>query len=314
MMQSRAIHGNMEMAKRSGLSCFRTKAAPLTQRNHASSPSVKRWVPTSLSRRCRPIGVPGGVRLLPAYYSGLQTISRKRGSEMKLVILDERITDTFNPHRCYICSGWFFVQKVEWTLYADDGTEGLEALGDVCSNCLQESDEHIRALLLKQAEACDTESKQADFRVYCLDYAFSAPDEARSMISEDLEIWRADRIGFACEADRFREFASCALVEREFRIKPTKDERDGWVYLLGSPEGYCKIGRAKRVSERLLQIGLQLPFRVELLHTIKVSDCIWAERFLHQKFATCRMNGEWFLLSDSDISWIKSLGRLEPEG
>lgn len=89
-------------------------------------------------------------------------------------------------------------------------------------------------------------------------------------------------------------------------------ETSGHVYLIGCPEGYCKIGRTKHLSTRLLALGLQLPFRVELLHSIAVSDPVWAERFLHKKLSHCRANGEWFLLTAEDIQWIKSLSRLEP--
>jgi hypothetical protein len=85
----------------------------------------------------------------------------------------------------------------------------------------------------------------------------------------------------------------------------------GFVYLVGSPDGYCKIGRAKEIHARIAAINLQLPFRVELIHSIETSDMVWAERWLHKKYAHCRMNGEWFLLTAEDINWIKSLTRLE---
>lgn len=86
----------------------------------------------------------------------------------------------------------------------------------------------------------------------------------------------------------------------------------GHVYLLGSPDGYCKIGRTVQLSQRLLSLSLQLPFKVELIHSIPTSDPVWAERYLHRRFGQCRLNGEWFLLSKQDIEWIGSLTRLEP--
>jgi hypothetical protein len=91
-----------------------------------------------------------------------------------------------------------------------------------------------------------------------------------------------------------------------------KSRNYGFVYLVGSDDGmFCKIGRAKDVSKRLEQIKLQLPYKIKLLHTIRVSDSIWAESYLHRKYRHCRMNGEWFKLSDSDIRDIKSITRLE---
>jgi hypothetical protein len=97
------------------------------------------------------------------------------------------------------------------------------------------------------------------------------------------------------------------------RTPKAENKRAGYVYLLGSEDGYSKIGRAKNVSKRLEQIKLQMPFKLRLIHTIRVSDCVWAESYLHKKFRHARKNGKWFKLSDTDIRWIKSLTTLEPE-
>lgn len=88
---------------------------------------------------------------------------------------------------------------------------------------------------------------------------------------------------------------------------------DGYVYLLGAPDFY-KIGRAKNVDSRVKQLGIQLPWEIDLVHTIPCEDYISAERKLHRKFSDRRANGEWFMLTPDDVKWIKSIYRMYREG
>lgn len=88
----------------------------------------------------------------------------------------------------------------------------------------------------------------------------------------------------------------------------------GFVYLISSPDGHYKIGCSKDVPTRSKALGIQLPYPVELIHTIKASDMYWAEGHLHNTYSDKRTNGEWFRLEDADVEWIKSLTELEPEG
>jgi len=65
---------------------------------------------------------------------------------------------------------------------------------------------------------------------------------------------------------------------------------------------YYKIGRTKNPTKRNQQIKLQLPFQAEFVHQIYTDDEVWLEQFWHQRFAFKRRNGEWFELSDEDVS------------
>lgn len=94
-----------------------------------------------------------------------------------------------------------------------------------------------------------------------------------------------------------------AWLEREW--KP-----NGYVYFLGG-HGYCKIGRAKRVTSRVKQLAIQLPWPVELVHVIPCADYAKSESALHRYFADQRANGEWFFLSDSDLEFIKAIKRMK---
>lgn len=82
---------------------------------------------------------------------------------------------------------------------------------------------------------------------------------------------------------------------------------EGYVYLLQSPSKAYKIGRTRTPENRLKTFGVQLPFEVEYICLIATSDMYRLERQLHQRFATKRINGEWFALTPEDIEFIKGL-------
>jgi hypothetical protein len=104
-----------------------------------------------------------------------------------------------------------------------------------------------------------------------------------------------------------------AIHELMYPITPPipSGDRSGYVYLVQSVTGYYKIGRAKDPRKRTKTFGVKLPFEIELAHIIACADYLQAESYLHEKFADKRANGEWFLLSEGDVVYIKSLERLD---
>lgn len=89
---------------------------------------------------------------------------------------------------------------------------------------------------------------------------------------------------------------------------PTPTSRNpGYVYLLQSPTGAYKIGRTINPANRLKTFTVKLPFEVEYICTIKTPDMVALEQELHARFASKRINGEWFALNDEDIAYIKGL-------
>jgi len=98
-------------------------------------------------------------------------------------------------------------------------------------------------------------------------------------------------------------------MEYESRLSPlspqkpkTPRESPGYIYLVrgvGTP--WYKIGKSKNPEVRSKQLGTQGPFKHELIHTIRVSDMKLHEEYWHNHFATKRVEGEWFTLSDGDV-------------
>jgi hypothetical protein len=79
----------------------------------------------------------------------------------------------------------------------------------------------------------------------------------------------------------------------------------GYVYLIRYGE-YHKIGIAKNVRERIVQMQVGLPEVVTIVHTIPTNNMIRAETMLHERYAAYRVRGEWFRLSEDHLDFICS--------
>ena len=76
--------------------------------------------------------------------------------------------------------------------------------------------------------------------------------------------------------------------------------KPGFVYL-ASGNGSFKIGRSWNLESRESYLTIKLPFPVQIVHAIRAKDCVQAERYWHERFATKRVRGEWFDLTDTDV-------------
>lgn len=93
-----------------------------------------------------------------------------------------------------------------------------------------------------------------------------------------------------------------------------REYRPGIIYLLHDTlgtlqpiQGAYKIGRTSQLNFRMQTYGLQRR-QLTLLHTVRVSDVIWAETFLLRCLEDRRIHSrEWFNLSTDDVAWIKAL-------
>lgn len=76
----------------------------------------------------------------------------------------------------------------------------------------------------------------------------------------------------------------------------------GHIYLIGCQKfHWYKIGKSNDASIRVTELGILLPFRIEVIAVWKVANHHEAERLLHEQFAQKRINGEWFNLSYADM-------------
>lgn len=86
----------------------------------------------------------------------------------------------------------------------------------------------------------------------------------------------------------------------------------GWVYVLdtgldidpSSEVRIYKIGRATKLDRRVKQLKIAFPRIVSVAYAFYHCDHVAAEKELHEKFASKRMNGEWFKLDYSDLGAI----------
>lgn len=79
----------------------------------------------------------------------------------------------------------------------------------------------------------------------------------------------------------------------------------GYVYLIGSRKfHWYKIGRSKLPDLRVKQIGVLLPFKVELIATWFSNADKILERSLHEKYAINCIQGEWFFFDDHRVEQL----------
>lgn len=95
------------------------------------------------------------------------------------------------------------------------------------------------------------------------------------------------------------------------KLKRAQPTGPGFLYLIQGRQGEYKIGLSAIPQQRIMTLGVQLPFPIEVIHLIETENMLAAERLLHDRFDAQRINGEWFALTDTDVDYIKSLTRID---
>jgi hypothetical protein len=116
-------------------------------------------------------------------------------------------------------------------------------------------------------------------------------------------------LGYFESIEEFEEaITNPPKVERYIPKEPVK--RNGIVYLIAGG-GYHKIGLTTNIEARFKDIGTKLPFTSEVIHTIRTSDIYRLEKYWHERFASKRAEGEWFILTDEDVAEFRSFEEME---
>jgi hypothetical protein len=135
-------------------------------------------------------------------------------------------------------------------------------------------------------------------------------------IVDDLVAYREE---VRSNADRFHRITYGRITKEQAAIQAlqyqeevrerqttTVKNRPGYVYVIRN-DGYYKIGRAKDLDRRFLELSSATPNTLDVVHAVKVSDYCRAEIFLHNRFSTFRMHREWFNLNDEHVDYLTSL-------
>jgi len=129
-------------------------------------------------------------------------------------------------------------------------------------------------------------------------------DTFENIVSDCLEFYEvADR-----EAIDDLNWRTLSMIGRKGIVQGSiskPESKSGIVYLLKSGEHY-KIGLSKSTNRRMMDISPKLPIEPRLIHTIQTKDMYDLEATFHEHFKEKRTNGEWFLLTENDVEWIKS--------
>lgn len=253
------------------------------------------------------------------------------------VIACENDSSCSNRHRdgeaCFICRGYLSDEIDFVHIFQSYSGEHKVRLGDICEDCQELSAEQLSGKLygdfsILESSYDTTDKEHRALVVHAeslkLTLAYIEKEIVNRITKLRLVGQRLREIRPAAEDCADWTYKTRAHVEMEKRSKEQKQItgskpngngfKKGYVYLISSPDGHFKIGRTKDVPNRSNTLGVQLPFPIEVIHSIPVTDMVWAERHLHERFQEKRANGEWFKLEEADVEWIKCLTTLEPEG
>lgn len=76
----------------------------------------------------------------------------------------------------------------------------------------------------------------------------------------------------------------------------------GYVYLIGSRlYHWYKIGRSTTPKIRIKDIGILLPFKIEVVAIWRTDSDAYLESLLHRKYEDNHINGEWFHFDKFEI-------------
>lgn len=81
----------------------------------------------------------------------------------------------------------------------------------------------------------------------------------------------------------------------------------GYVYLFKYGKKHFKIGMTNDPLRRLGEVSIDVPEKLESIHTIETEEPRLVEKFWHDRFKDKHTNGEFFALSPSDVRLFRGI-------
>lgn len=116
------------------------------------------------------------------------------------------------------------------------------------------------------------------------------------------------------EHNRRSPYCSTACKQADWRRRQKGSQaliKPGTVYLLhlkGFP--YYKIGVTRgKAEERMVGLQTGMPFEIEVIKQVEVTDILGAEQYLHKLYdnqRVCKPRGEWFIFDDKILIEVKA--------
>lgn len=201
------------------------------------------------------------------------------------------------------------IKPYEWGKYWARFSDAQKDAGFI-PNQLQPaySDEFILKSVVMLMQKLDKLPTSRDFRIEKINNS-KFPDYSaitrvlgnkQSLVAKILEYCRnkkIDNVIKLCEdiIDR---------TDKEGVIDDTDSRITGEVYLFKSGK-YYKIGKTNDTVRRGSELKIQLPEKIDMIHSIKTDDPSGIEAYWHKRFDNKRLNGEWFDLNLADIKTFK---------
>lgn len=81
-----------------------------------------------------------------------------------------------------------------------------------------------------------------------------------------------------------------------------RNKMSGYVYLIGtSTFGWYKIGKSITPEIRIKDLGILLPFKLQIFGVWYAENHHLMEKALHEMYKTSRINGEWFEFTKQEV-------------
>lgn len=88
------------------------------------------------------------------------------------------------------------------------------------------------------------------------------------------------------------------------------DTTQEYVYGIGHPHGYVKLGRSTEPGKRLREHQISCPYELWLVAAVPVDDSHAVEDELHDHFADTHVRGEWFELTHDDYDDLNDMMKM----